>query len=61
MENENNENKESKKEIQVITGNGKDLTISTVYEHIKNNTDIQDEEEKKEIVIPKSSSDKKED
>ena len=62
MENANNENKESKKEIQVITGNGKDLTISTVYEHIKNNTNIQDEkEEKKEIIIPKGSSDKNED
>ena len=64
MENENDEqnlNKDSKKEIQIITGDGKDLTISTVYEHIKSSNIKDEEEEKKEIVIPKGSSDNKDD
>ena len=51
-----NKKPETKKEIQVVTGNGKDLDISTVYEHIKskdsqshNNTN----NKKGAIVIPK--------
>lgn len=56
-----NENKESKKEIKVINGNGKDLlNFSEVYEHIKTSTNSNEEKDKKkEIVIPKGSSDKK--
>ena len=45
------------KEIEVVNGNGEDLEISQVYEHLeieKPNT-----EKKKEIVIPKTK--KKED
>ena len=56
-----NKNKESKKEIKVITGNGKDLDISTVYEHIKSkdSQDHNDTNNKKgDIVIPKGSSKK---
>ncbi len=55
------ENKESKKEIKVVNGNGKDLNISTVYEHIKNK-DSQDRDnannKKGDIVIPKGTSKK---
>lgn len=56
-----NENKESKKEIKVINGNGKDLlNFSEVYEHIKTSTNSNEEKDKKkDIVIPKGSSDKK--
>ena len=56
-----NENKESKKEIKVINGNGNDLlNFSEVYEHIKTSTNSNEEKDKKkEIVIPKGSSDKK--
>ncbi len=56
-----NENKESKKEIEIVNGNGKDLlNFSEVYEHIKTSTNSNKEkDEKKEIVIPKGSSDKK--
>ena len=49
---ENIENKNSeKKEIKIVSGNGKDLNISPVYDHIdieKPNT----EKEKKKIIIP---------
>ena len=56
-----NKTKESKKEIKVVTGNGKDLDISTVYEHIKSkdSQDHNDTNNKKgDIVIPKGSSKK---
>lgn len=43
---------DEKKEIEVITGDGKDLEISPVYEHIKSDH-IKEENEKKNIVIPK--------
>ena len=39
------------KKIEIVTGNGKDLNISPVYDHI----DIQkpkEEKEKKKIIIP---------
>lgn len=42
--------KESKK-IEIVSGNGKDLNISPVYDHI----DIEkpkEEKEKKKIIIP---------
>ncbi|MBO4815713.1 MAG: hypothetical protein J5507_02005 [Clostridia bacterium] len=56
-----NEKKDSKKEIEIVNGNGKDLlNFSEVYEHIKTSTNSNEEKyEKKEIVIPKGSSDKK--
>lgn len=43
----------SKKEIEIISGNGKDLNISPVYDHI----DIEKpniKKEKKKIIIPKN-------
>lgn len=55
------ENQKSKKEIKVENGNGKELNISTVYEHIKNK-ESQDQDnasnKKRDIVIPKGSSKK---
>ena len=47
-----------KKEIKVVTGNGKNLDISPVYEHIKTDTN-RTAPNKKDIVIPKGASDKK--
>ena len=46
-----------KKEITVVNGNGNDLNISPVYEHIKSDI-IPDDQKKKDIIIPKGSSDK---
>ena len=51
----------NQKEIKVVNGNGKDLNISAVYEHIKskNSQDHNDTNNKKgDIVIPKGSSKK---
>ena len=56
-----NKDQESRKEIKVVNGNGKDLNISAVYEHIKskNSQDHNDTNNKKgDIVIPKGSSKK---
>lgn len=51
----------NQKEIKVVNGNGKDLNISTVYEHIKNK-DSQDRDntnnKKRDIIIPKGTSKK---
>lgn len=48
---------EEKKEIEVVNGDGKDLDISPVYEHIKSDN-VPGDDKKKDIVIPKGSSDK---
>lgn len=45
-----------KKEIEVVTGDGEELNISPVYDHIK--TDTHRTHPKKGIVIPKGASDK---
>lgn len=50
----NEENK--KKEIKVINGDGKDLNISDVYDHIKTDAPSSDKK-KKNVIIPKGSSD----
>ena len=50
---------EEKKEIEVISGDGKDLNISPVYEHIKSDNVPNSDNKKKDIVIPKGKSDKK--
>ena len=55
---DDNENKESRKEIEIINGDGDLLNFSEVYEHIKSSNDSDEKKEKKEIVIPKGSSDK---
>ena len=50
-----------KKQIKIVSGNVKDLNISSVYEHIKKDTKIDDENKnnnkKKTIIIPKGQSD----
>ena len=48
-----------RKEIEVVTGDGNNLNISPVYDHIKSNV-IRSDEKKGDIVIPKSSDDKSE-
>ena len=47
-----NEDEEKKKDIEIVTGDGKDLEISRVYDHIKleENKNV---DKNKEIVIPK--------
>lgn len=47
------ENKEEKKEIKVVTGDGNDLDISPVYDHIKSDLVPDNDGSKKDIVIPK--------
>lgn len=51
-------NNEEKKDIEVITGDGKDLDISPVYEHIKSDIVPDNGRKKKDIVIPKGESEK---
>ena len=49
------EEKNKKKDIEVVTGDGTDLDISTVYDYVK--IDKQDDDNKKKnIVIPEGSS-----
>ena len=55
MENKKNQ---SKKEIKVVNGDGKDLNISNVYDHI-NGSNSKTEKKRKDIVIPKGCSEKK--
>lgn len=50
---------EEKKEIEVITGDGKNLNISPVYEHIKLDDEPTDDKKKKHIVIHKNANSKK--
>ena len=50
--------KDEKREIEVITGDGTDLNISTVYEHIKRDEDEINKKKKTNIVIPKGEKDK---
>lgn len=47
------------KQIKIVNGDVKDLNISTVYEHIKKESEIDEENnsKKKTIVIPKGQSD----
>ena len=56
------DNKEEK-QIKIVSGNGKNLDISTVYEHIKKDNELNDENnqnnKKKTIIIPKGESDTK--
>ncbi len=47
-----------KKEIKVVNGDGKNLDISPVYEHIKIDS-THNPDKKKGIVIPKSSKNQK--
>ena len=51
-----NENDEQKK-IEIISGDGSDLDISPVYDHVNVN---RTQQKPKNIIIPKSTSEKKE-
>ena len=57
--NEKEKQDDEKKEIKVVTGDGNDLTISPVYDHIKSDLVPDNSEKKKDIVIPEGSSKKK--
>ena len=57
MSEEIDEEKKKKKEIEVIQGNGKELNISPVYDHIKMDKP-ENTINKEEIVIPKKKSKK---
>ena len=50
---------EKKKKIEVINGDGKDLDISQVYDHIKSDNPPNDENKRKNIVIPKGKHEQK--
>lgn len=50
---------EKKKKIEVVNGDGKDLDISQVYDHIKSDNPPNDENKKKNIVIPKGKREQK--
>ena len=51
LEQEEIENKEEPKKIEVVTGNGEDLTISPVYEHLE--VEKPRPKENRQIIIPK--------
>ena len=42
-----------KKEIKVVNGDGKDLDISPVYQHLEVEKPKEENTNKKEIIIPK--------
>ena len=50
---------DAKKEIEVVTGDGSNLLISEVEEHISDLKPKAKDEKKKQIVIPESKRDKK--
>lgn len=49
------EEEEEKKDIEIVTGNGKDLHISPVYDHVKIDKPEMSNNKNKKIVVPKSS------
>lgn len=56
---EKNKEKKSNKKIQIVNGDGSDLNISPVYEHINSDNPPYKQQKKENIVIPKGSSDNK--
>lgn len=50
---------ENPKKIEVITGNGKELDISPVYDHISTDKPKSAKKVKQEIVVPDTKGDKK--
>ena len=47
------EEEEKKKDIEIISGDGKDLDISPVYDHIKIDKSNDQPAKKQKVVIPK--------
>lgn len=56
MDNEQEEDKK-KKEIEIVNGDGKDLNISPVYNHIKIDKPDNTTDKNQKIVVPKSKKD----
>lgn len=52
MEEKNFENKQDKKEIEIVQGNPKDLDISSVKDNL--NFEVNDSPKKKDIIIPRN-------
>lgn len=50
-----NKGKKEPEEIEIINGDGKDLDISPVYDHIKDTTPQPSSKKPKNIIIPKES------
>ena len=48
------EEKKKNKDIEVITGNGKNLDISPVYNHVKIDKRDTQKNKNKKIIVPKS-------
>ena len=46
------EEKEDKKEIEIVTGDGSDLDISPVYEHIEAGKPKSKDQKPKNIIVP---------
>ena len=57
----NDKEKEEQRQIEVVTGDGSDLDISPVYEHLNAAKPKSIDKKEKDIVIPKESKLKKED
>ena len=57
----NDEEKEEQRQIEIVTGDGSDLDISPVYEHLNAAKPKSIDKKEKDIVIPKESKIKKED
>lgn len=55
-----NINKPKKKEMEVVTGDGKDLDISPVYDHLVMDRPVSSEK-KKDVIIPKEKKQKSND
>lgn len=55
-ENKDKKENQKQKEIEIITGNGKDLDISPVYDHVIIDKPITSEK-KKNVIIPKEKKD----
>lgn len=49
---------ENHKDIQVVNGDGKDLEVSPVYEHLNAMKPKTEKKDKKKIVIPEEKKDK---
>ncbi len=58
---ENKEEKEEKKDIKIVSGDGSNLDITPVYNHITGEKYQTHKDKPKNIVIPKSNSKKSDD